>query len=178
MEERTHSTAKWPKNKWRGSESHSTEEEVFGFMSIIKNVFKSDFEHYEGVRRINIYLLRLLYGLMFLFLGIDSWTHILTFKGSWDPVEAAAWCVWASYSVLSVLGIIHPLKMLPLVLLEILYKVLWLVVVAYPLWSTNQLTGSPAEEMTYAFSWVALAIIAVPWKYAFKSYVLKSKDPK
>ena len=147
-------------------------------MSIIKNVFKSDFEHYEGVRRINIYLLKLLYGLMFLFLGIDSWTHILTFKGSWDPVEAAAWCVWASYSVLSVLGIIHPLKMLPLVLLEILYKVLWLVVVAYPLWSTNQLTGSPAEEMTYAFSWVALAIIAVPWKYAFKSYVLKSKDPK
>ncbi len=147
-------------------------------MSIIKNVFKPDFEHYEGVRRINIYLLRLLYGLMLLFLGIDAWTHILTFKGSWDPVEAAAWCVWASYSALSILGMIHPLKMLPLVLLEISYKVLWLVVVAYPLWSTNQLTGSPAEEMAYAFSWVALAIIAVPWKYAFKSYVLTSKDPK
>nr|MDQ5818706.1 hypothetical protein [Actinomycetota bacterium] len=87
MEERTHSAAKWPKNKWRSGESRPTEEEVFGFMSIIKNVFKPDFEHYEGVRRINIYLLRLLYGLMLLFLGIDAWTHILTFKGSWDPVE-------------------------------------------------------------------------------------------
>ncbi len=34
MEERTHSAAKRPKNKWRGSESCPTEEEVFGFMSI------------------------------------------------------------------------------------------------------------------------------------------------
>ncbi len=178
MEERTHSAAKRPKNKWRGSESRPTEEEVFSFMSVITNVFKPDHEHYEGVYRINIYLLRLLYLLMLLFLGIDSWTHILTFKGSWDPVEAAAWCVWASYSALSVLGIIHPLKMLPLVLLEIFYKVLWLIVVAYPLWSTNQLPGSPAEEMTYAFLWVALAIIAVPWKYVFKNYVLKPKESK
>jgi hypothetical protein len=38
--------------------------------------------------------------------------------------------------------------MLPTVLLEILYKVLWLLLVAYPLWSTNQLIDSPAEKMT------------------------------
>jgi hypothetical protein len=141
----------------------------------IKNLFGSDYERYEGVYKINIYLLRLLYILMLLFVGQDSWTYILTFKGSWDHVRAAAWCVWASYSVLSILGIIHPLKMLPLVLLEILYKVLWLILIAYPLWSTNQLIGSPAEEMTYAFLWVALPIIAVPWKYAFKNYILQPK---
>src|ERR687897_2883104 len=33
----------------------------------------------------------------------------------------------------------------PLVLLEIAYKVMWLILVAYPLWSTNQLAGSLAE---------------------------------
>ena len=112
---------------------------------------------------------------MFVLLGVDAWTHILTFKGSWDPAAAAAWCVWASYAALSVLGILHPLKMLPLVLLEIVYKVLWLVVVAYPLWSTSQLIGSPAEAMTYAFLWVALPIIAMPWKYAFEHYIRKPK---
>ncbi len=144
----------------------------------IRTIFGPDYEHHEGVYKINIYLLRLLYVLMFLFLGQDAWTHILTFKGSWDPEEAAAWCVWASYSMLSVLGIIHPLKMLPLVLLEIAYKVLWLIVVAYPLWSTNQLIGSPAEEMTFAFLWVALPITAMPWKYAFEHYILKPKKNK
>ena len=59
----------------------------------IRNIFRPDYEHYEGVYRINIYLLRLLYVLMFLAVGKESWTHILTFKGSWDPEEAVAWCV-------------------------------------------------------------------------------------
>jgi hypothetical protein len=66
--------------------------------------------------------------------------------------------------------------MLPLVLLEIMYKLLWLLLVAYPLWSTNRLIGSPAENMTYAFLWVALPIVAMPWKYAFESYIFKSKQ--
>lgn len=141
----------------------------------MKRLFGPDYERYDGVYRINIYLLRLLYVLMLLFLGSDAWTHILSFQGRWDPEEAAAWCVWASYSALSILGIIHPLRMLPLVLLEIVYKVLWLIVVAYPLWSTNRLAGSPAEEMTYAFLWVVLPIVAMPWKYAFQHYILRPR---
>jgi len=74
--------------------------------------------------------------------------------------------------VLAVLGIVRPLKMLPLVLLEIFYKVLWLIVVAYLWWSTNHLIGSFVEKMTYVFLWVALPIIAIPWKYAFRNYIL------
>jgi hypothetical protein len=58
---------------------------------------------------------------------------------------------------------------------EIFYKIIWLVIVAYPLWSTNQLAGSPAEEMTHAFVWVILPIVAMPWAYAFRTYVLPSK---
>jgi hypothetical protein len=38
-------------------------------------------DKYDGVRPINIYLLRLLYVLMFLVLGKDTWMHILTHKG-------------------------------------------------------------------------------------------------
>ena len=127
--------------------------------------------NHTRVPRYKIYLLRLLYALMAVFLGIDAWTHILTFQGEWDPAAAAAWSVWASYSLLAVLGIFHPLRMLPLVLLEITYKSIWLAVVAYPLWSRDELRGSPAEDMTYAFLWVLLPIVAMPWKYAFTTYV-------
>jgi hypothetical protein len=42
---------------------------------------------YEGVRPINFYLLRLLYILMFFVLGKDTWTHILTHQGPWDPTN-------------------------------------------------------------------------------------------
>jgi hypothetical protein len=68
--------------------------------------------------------------------------------------------------------------MLPLVMLEILYKTIWLILVAYPLWMSNQLAGSPAEGMTFVFALVPLPIIAMPWKYAFRKYVLVTKDDK
>lgn len=87
-------------------------------------------------------------------------------------MDAMAWCIWASYSVLSILGIIQPLKMLPIVMLEILYKMIWLILVAYPLWMSNQLAGSPAEGMTNVFLLVALPILAMPWRYFFRKYIL------
>jgi hypothetical protein len=141
----------------------------------IKTIFTPDYVHYEGVRPINIYLLRLIYFLMLVFVGSDSWISIITHQGPWDHVRAMAFCVWASYSTLSVLGLIHPLKMLPIMIFMIGYKVLWLIVVAYPLWRANALAGSPAEEMTRVFLWVPLPIIAVPWKYVFQNYVMWSK---
>lgn len=73
------------------------------------------------------------------------------------------------------LGIIRPLKMLPILLLEIFYKVLWLVIVAYPLWSKGKLQGSSAEDITSAFLWVMLPIVAVPWGYVFSNYIYKPK---
>jgi hypothetical protein len=139
------------------------------------SIFKPDYERYEGVRPINIYLLRLIFLLVALFVASDSWSGILKHEGQWDPVRAAAVCMWAAYSVLSILGVINPLKWLPIVLFEIFYKIIWLVIVAYPLWSTNQLAGSPAEEMTRAFVWVILPIVAMPWAYAFRTYVWPSK---
>jgi hypothetical protein len=144
----------------------------------IKNIFNPDYEHWDGVPKINIYILRLMFFLMIVFLGKASWTHILTFKGTWNPEDAMAWCIWGSYSVLAILGIIHPLKMLPIVMLEIFYKLLWLIIVAYPLWKSNQLTGSSAEGMTNAFLWVLLPIVAMPWKNFFRKYVLITKRDK
>src|ERR1039458_9265004 len=137
-------------------------------------IFQRDDQH-EGVRRINIYLLRLVFTLMFFVLGRETWTHVLTHQGEWNPTEAIAWCVWTAFATLAGLGIVRPLKMLPILLLEIFYKVLWLILVAYPLWSKGTLAGSPAEGVTSAFLWVILPIVAVPWGYAFQTYIYKPK---
>ena len=139
------------------------------------NIFKRDYEHYDGVPRINIYLLRLLFSLMFLFVTYDSWSHIFNHRGAWDNANAAAWCMWGSYSVISIIGVIRPLKMLPIVLFEVIYKVAWLGIVAYPLWMKNELIGSPAEGMTRVFVWVIFPIVAMPWRYFFRTYVFGKK---
>lgn len=139
-----------------------------------KAIFQRD-DRYEGVRRISIYLLRLVFILMFFVLGKTTWTHILTHRGSWDADDAMAWCVWTAFATLAGLGIIRPLKMLPILLLEIFYKVLWLLLVAYPLWSKGTLAGSSAEGTASAFLWVILPIVAVPWGYVFVTYVYHPK---
>jgi hypothetical protein len=137
-------------------------------------IFQRD-DRFEGVRRINVYLLRLVFILMFFVLGKDTWTHIFTHQGPWEPRDAMAWCVWTAFATLAGLGIIRPLKMLPILLLEIFYKVLWLILVAYPLWSAGMLTGSSAESTTSAFLWVILPIVAVPWVYVIGNYIYKPK---
>jgi hypothetical protein len=139
-----------------------------------KKIFERN-DRYDGVRRINIYLLRLLYVLMFFVLGKEVWTHILTHKGVWEPADAVQWCVWAAFATLAGLGILRPVKMLPIVLLEIFYKALWLALVAYPLWSTGTLAGSPADDTAVKFLWVILPIVAVPWGYVFATYVYTPK---
>ena len=121
--------------------------------------------------RINVYLLRLVYALMFFVLGKDTWTQILFHQGAWDPNDAIAWCVWTAFATLAGIGIIRPLQMLPILLLEIFYKILWLIIVAYPLWSKGTLWGSSAAGTTSAFLWVLLPIVAVPWGYVYGTFL-------
>ena len=144
----------------------------------MKNIFKPDYENYEGVRRINIYVMRLFFALMFIFVAKDAWYEIITHKGPWDSMEAVVWCVWAAYSTLAVFGIFHTLKMLPLMLFMIFYKGIWLAVVAYPLWKIGNLKGSEVEEMTYVFMGIIIPILFMPWKYVFNNYIRITRNKK
>ena len=111
----------------------------------IKNIFKVD--QTIGVSKFRIYLLRFFYILIFVLLGNEVWTEIFTHKGLWQPLPGVAFSFWAAFSTLAILGVLHPLKMIPLLLVQISYKLIWLIIVAYPLWSANQLTGSSAQGL-------------------------------
>lgn len=137
--------------------------------TFIINLFRPDHTNYEGVPRINIYVMRLFFLLMFVFVGFDSWSSIINHEGPWKPINAVAMCVWAAYSTMSIVGVLHTLKMLPIMLFMIFYKTLWLIVVAYPLWITNQLAGSDAEGMANIFIWVIIPIVGMPWRYVFRT---------
>lgn len=137
----------------------------------MRNIFKPDYENYQGVRRINIYVMRLFFALMFIFVAKDAWTKIITHKGAWDGMEAVVWCVWAAYATLAIFGVFHTLKMLPLMLFMVFYKGIWLAIVAYPLWRAGTFIGSSIEEMTYVFMGIIIPILFMPWKYVFNNYV-------
>lgn len=146
-------------------------------MRFFKYIFTPNNVKYEGVRPINVYLLRVLYVLMFVGVGVPTMQMIISHQGPWDATKAVAFCVWAAYPTLGILGLLRPLKWLPIVIFMIFYKTLWVFAVAYPLWRAGTLAGNPAEETAYIFVWAPIVALFVPWMYVFKNYVMW-KQPK
>lgn len=140
-------------------------------MMFLRHLFTPDHRRYEGVRPINVWGLRVFYALMAAFVATEAWRTLLAHEGAWEPMTALAYCVWATYPTLAVLGLFHPLRLLPIILFTIGYKALWFVFVAYPLWAADALAGSPAEPITNAFLALPLLILVVPWGYVWRTYV-------
>jgi hypothetical protein len=143
----------------------------------IQNIFKVDKE--IGVSKFRIYLLRFFYLLIVVFLGIETWSEILTHKELWQSLPGVAYSFWGAFTILAVLGLLRPLQMVPLLLIQFLYKLIWLIIVAYPLWTSNQLLGSSADGMTNLFiRSIVVDILVIPWPYVFRNYILISKKNK
>ncbi|WP_248330835.1 hypothetical protein [Aquimarina acroporae] len=138
---------------------------------LIKFLFRPS-DKYKSIWPLKLYVLKLFFLLMFLFAAKDAWTELITHEGEWNPEIAVTWCAIAAYTTLSGLGIVHTLRMLPIMLFMIFYKGLWLVFVAYPLWKNGTLASSEAEDWSQIFILIFIPIIFMPWKYVFKTYVL------
>jgi hypothetical protein len=141
----------------------------------LESLFTRDDSRHEGVRPIHVFLLRIIYFLMCGLMARTAWSSILSHEGAWEPYRAMAVCVWAAYGTLSLLGLWHPLRMLPVVLFMLFYKSLWLAVVAYPLWRAGTLAGSPAEELTFIYLAAPVFALFVPWGYVVRHFVLLQK---
>ena len=130
----------------------------------------------QGVRPIQVYVLKLFFLLMFVMVAGEAWRELITHQGEWNPEIAVAWCAIAAYTTLAGLGVIHTLRMMPIMLFMFLYKSLWLSFVAVPLWSSGQLAGSEAEGWAQAFVLVIVPILFTPWAYVFRTYILGKKQ--
>ena len=126
-------------------------------------------ERYEGVRPFHIWGLRALYLLAFAFVGTWAWSSLLKHEGPWEQYRSVAICVWAAYPTLFAIGVFKPLRMLPLMLFMIVYKSLWLGLVAYPMYQAGTLTP-PMIAMAKDFMVLPLGLIVVPWGYVFRTY--------
>jgi hypothetical protein len=140
-----------------------------------KTLFARDPARHDGVRPINVLLLRVIYLLMCGLMARTAWSNILGHQGAWEPYRAMGDCVWAAYGTLALLGLLQPLRMLPIVLFMIFYKSLWLAVVALPLLRAGTLAGSSAEELTYIFLGAPVFALCVPWGYVVRQYVLPKR---
>jgi len=73
-------------------------------------------------------------------------------------------------ALLAVLGIRYPLKRLPLLFHQMLYKTLWLVAIGIPTWP-----ALPGASRAMAIG-VLLDLIVIPCAYVFEHYVKERGD--
>lgn len=69
------------------------------------------------------------------------------------------------------LGLKYPLKMLPMLLFELLWKCIWVVASAIPMWLGPGLDAYASETLFAVLMGVVLVPIVVPWGYVIDQYV-------
>ena len=128
----------------------------------------------EDVSKLRILLLRAVYLLNFVGLGSMVWPAIVNHRGPWEPYHAVALCFWAALSTLMGVGLIHPLRMLPVVFMQLLYKSLWLAIVALPMWTA----GRSPEFNDAMVAGVVVDLFVIPWPYLIANYVKMGEHDK
>jgi hypothetical protein len=123
-------------------------------------------------------LLRLFYLVLVLGIGLDMhvWSKLIYQVYSMKLDSGIVICMLFALSVLSILGLRYPLKMLPVLFWEFTWKASWLLSVALPHWLRGQ-WSKDLGATTFAVGTIAIFLPLVPWSYVFEQYVNKAGDP-
>ena len=128
------------------------------------------------VSTFRLYLLRATYLLIVVGLGLDVWPGLIHHPDTWTLMRSVVCSVLAAVSLLAVLGLRYPLQMLPLLLFELVWKSIWLIAFAIPLWSAHRIDAATQETVFACLMGIVIFPIAIPWPYVFAHYVRKPGD--
>jgi hypothetical protein len=92
-------------------------------------------------------------------------SHEPTARGVIPSMLGALWA-------LACFGVRYPLPMLPILLFELMWKIIWLIDYGLPQWRA----GLHTMQFTEDFTSIALGVIVIPiipWGYVFRHYLKK-----
>jgi hypothetical protein len=118
-----------------------------------------------------------MYAFMFVGLAIVKWPALFNPPPDLSNTGSVVGSVLFAISLLAVLGIRHPLKMLPLLFFEFLWKATWLISWGLPLLLAQHLSPEAEEILTSCLVGVVLVPLVIPWSYVYKHYVKAPGDP-
>jgi len=124
---------------------------------------------------LRLYLLRALYLLITVGLSFTIWPQILNHPTPWSLWHGVGCSLLAAVSVLAALGIRYPLKMLPVLFFELVWKSIWLLAVALPLWKAGKMDAVNLETTQNCLMGIIVPLV-IPWKYVWANYVKMPGD--
>jgi len=111
------------------------------------------------------------YLIMAVGLGVFVWPSVIRHTNEFAIAHGAQAAILAGLGAICAVGLRYPVQMLPVLLFEVLWKAIYLVAFAYPMWSAHEVTPRMAEDIK-AISMVVILLPLIPWKYVFTHYVM------
>lgn len=133
-------------------------------------------KHFAEVSTLRLYLLRAMYVFMAIGLALTKWPGILNPPENASHMGNVVGSMLGALSLLALLGIRYPLKMLPLLFFEFLWKAIWVLAFALPLWSGGQLDPDTRETLIACLMGIVLVSLVMPWDYVLKQYLQAPGD--
>lgn len=125
---------------------------------------------------VRLYLLRATYLLIVVGVGTMIWPLLLDTPETAEHFRGVTWSLLSTVALLALLGLRYPLKMLPLLLFELVWKATWLVTIGLPLRSSGQLEGAFRETWFANVMGLVIFPLVIPWGYVFRRYVRDRGD--
>jgi hypothetical protein len=124
-------------------------------------------------RRLNV--MRFGYAFMGVGLAIVKWPVLIQNAHSLPVMEGVVACLLTAMSLLAFLGLRYPVQMLPILLFEATWKLIWIAAIAIPHLISDDLNTAMREVLVNC-SFVVLILAVIPWRYTWKRYVRTPGD--
>lgn len=124
----------------------------------------------ESLSPRRVMLMRAVYGFIGVGLVVGRWP-LLPDASSLPRYEGTTLALLAGMSVLMLLGLRYPTRMLPMLVFESLWKLIWLGLVGLPLLVSGDVDDGKTETLVNCLL-VVPVLIAVPWGHVWRTYVV------
>lgn len=125
---------------------------------------------------VRLNLLRCGYLLLIVGLAPMVWPELLGPVGAMSLQRSVVVAMLCALSLLSLLGLRYPLRMLPLLFFEMTWKTLWLAAVALRLSLAHRLDAA-ATELTIECLVVVVIFAVTPWDHVSATFARRPLEP-
>jgi hypothetical protein len=131
----------------------------------------------QEVSTLRLNVLRGTYAIIFLGMGLQIWPLILRHPVEVEHMKGVVRSMLGAITLLSLLGLRYPLRMLPLLLAELVWKTAWVLSFGIPLWSAGKLDAGTADTMRACLLGVVVFPLVIPWGYVRQHYFAAPAEP-
>jgi len=119
--------------------------------------------------------MRVGYALMGIGLAVVKWPIVIGYDSSTPLFEGIVHILLTAMGLLALLGLRYPVRLIPILLFECLWKLLWLAIVVLPAALAGDVDDAMGEVIV-SCSLVVVILAVTPWGYVWRHYVTAPGD--